>query len=245
MPDTSLAIGGAAIRYSSRTNIGELVDEFKTKTAIRRIVAFSGGADSGLGEDTPTEVATFLEERMRREIGQAVRFLRGYNIAVLTGGTSFGVPAVAAQVAKEAGLATIGVFPLVGSPKALPGDVVDLRICVEPRYGESCWGDESPIFAKLLDGVIVYGGNAGTLVEAAHLLKINEARLKKRLAPKYIVPVTGSGGTADTLPFFPAKIGVRSASMPGTSVTTAREAARVLAQKLNLDDFVKDIGEAT
>lgn len=246
MPDVSLAaLRGAEIQYSSRTNINELVSELKAKTAIRRIVAFSGGADSGLAEDTPPEVIAFFEERMRREIGQAVRFLRGYNIAVLTGGTSYGVPAVAARVAKEAGLATIGVFPLAGSSKALSAEVVDLRICVEPRYGDSCWGDESAIFAKLLDGVVVYGGNAGTLVEAAHLLKINESRIKKRLAPKFIVPVAGSGGTADALPHFPAKVNVRSASMPGTSVATAREAARVLAQKLNLDDFVKEIGDRT
>src|SRR5207247_182413 len=105
-------------------------------------------------------------------------YFADYRIALLCGGTKFGVPAAAAEYAKEAGIPTIGVYPTVGTKHALPGDRLDLSICVPPAVGESDWGDESPVFAKLLDGVIVYGGGAGTLIEAAHILKCNESLIK-------------------------------------------------------------------
>lgn len=231
------------IHYSSATDISSIVDDFKRRLGINRIIAFSGGADSGLGEDVPAEISAFKEKLMVEEIRKAVVFLSGYNVAILTGGTSDGVPAAAARSAKDVGLATIGVFPRIGERKALSGDLLDLRICVEPRFGESCWGDESAIFAKLLDAAIVYGGTAGTLIEAAHILKINDYRMKRSMPVKFIVSITGSGGTADLLPYFPAKVSVRTACMPTTAITSARVAAKEILQRFNLEDDVKESGE--
>lgn len=243
MAETARTPDEPDFHLSSRTDLSEVVDAWKARTGIRQVVAFSGGADRGLGPDVEPEAVRFMEARMEREVAAAVNYLKSYHIAVLTGGTKFGVPAVAATAAKRAGLGTIGVFPWIGVKHALTSDIIDLQICVEPRFGESCWGDESAVFAKMLDGVIVYGGGAGTLVEAAHLLKINEHRLKHEQRPKFIVPIGRSGGTADTLPYFPAKVEVRAACMPQTPISSGLQAAAELERRLNLFDYSKHEGE--
>ncbi|WP_076866158.1 SLOG cluster 4 domain-containing protein [Bradyrhizobium mercantei] len=212
------------------------IARFKSETGVRVIIAFSGGADSGLGEKAPAPVKDFLQQRMNEEIKEAVEYLSEYRIAALSGGTKYGVPAVAAQCAKEAGIPTIGVYPKCGEKHALPEAFLDLRICVESLFGDSAWGDESPVFAKLLDGVVVYGGGAGTLIEAAHILKCNESLIKKG-RPKFIVPIRGSGGTADSLPYFPGKVEVRSACMPSDAISSGHDAAEWLENQLNLFDY--------
>jgi predicted Rossmann-fold nucleotide-binding protein len=225
---------------STDAGIDELVERFKSDNGIEVIVAFSGGADSGLGDQAPHEMKKFLEERMREQFEDAMIYLGGYRIAILSGGTSFGVPGAAARAAKAAGLATIGVYPKVGEKYALPDELLDLRICVEPVFGKSAWGDESPVFTKLLDGVIVYGGGAGTLIEAAHILKCNETALKHELRPKFIVPISGSGGTADALPYCHGRVDVRAACMPQTTISTGRQAATWLEPQLNLFDYPQE-----
>jgi predicted Rossmann-fold nucleotide-binding protein len=216
--------------------IDEIIARFKSETGVQVIIALSGGADSGLGDDAPASVKGFLEERMQEQIKEAADYLRDYRIAVLSGGTRFGVPAVAAKCAKDVGIPTIGVYPQCGEKHALPDPLLDLRICVEPLFGPSVWGDESSVFAKLLDGVIVYGGGAGTLIEAAHILKCNESLIKKGRT-KFIVPIRGSGGTADVLPYFPGKVEVRAACMPSAAISSGRDAAEWLELQLNLFDY--------
>jgi hypothetical protein len=103
--------------------------------------------------------------------------------------------------------------------------------------GDSAWGDESQIFTKLLDGAIVYGGSAGTLVEMAYLLKANDKRLKKGERPKYIVPISGSGGVADGLPFVWSKPHVLTRSMPGRLIASGSGAARFLIEHLDIEFY--------
>jgi predicted Rossmann-fold nucleotide-binding protein len=230
--NTPINIGGSPLPSLDEA-IDGIIARFKAETGAQMIIAFSGGADSGLGSKASASVKSFFEEQMHSEIKAATEYLRDYRIAVLSGGTNTGVPAVAAKCAKEAGIPTIGVYPKCGERYALPDPYVDLRICVEPLFGPSVWGDESPVFAKLLDGVIVYGGGAGTLIEAAHILKCNESLIKKgRL--KFIVPIRGSGGTADFLPYFPSKVEVRAACMPPAAISSGYGAAEWLEFQLNL-----------
>lgn len=224
-------------------NCTAVIDEFKHSYGLHKIIAFSGGADAelhGIDQDDPLQAqykqcAAAIEERL---IGDAVGKFRGHRIAILTGGTKWGVPKTATMEAKKHGLMTIGIFPLTGKRHALGDEFLDLSFCVEPAYGDSRWGDESPLFTNLLDGVIVYGGGAGTLTECAHLLKINEALLKAGGdSLKYIVPISGTGGVADGLPFIWAKPEVRSRCMPKHRVTSGIEAADIIIEKLNLYDY--------
>ncbi len=228
---------------SSMNNCTAIIADFKHKHGLHKIIAFSGGADaelSGISKEDPLQsqykqCAAAIEERL---IGDAIGKFRGHRIAILTGGTKWGVPKTAAIEAKKCGLKTIGVFPITGKKHALGEDLLDLALCIEPMYGESRWGDESSVFTNLLDGVIVYGGGAGTLTECAHLLKINEALLKSGDASlKYIVPLAGTGGVADGLPFIWAKPEVRNLCMPNRRVTGGAEAADIIIEKLNLFDF--------
>lgn len=222
-------------------SITEPVRAFLTHHGLHHVIAFSGGADAEFPGASP-EVADLLakasQARQDEVIAEALCLLQGQRVAILSGGTRWGVPAGALTLAKRYGFKTIGVYPSAGSKHALPTDIVDLAICVGPHIFDSCWGDESPLFCRLLDGAIVYGGGAGTAVEMAHLLKINEARIKRGDRPKFIVPIWGSGGTADALPYMPAKPDVRARCMPQIRVASGRAAALLLQEQLNLLDFV-------
>jgi len=221
-----------------------IISEFKKQYGIKKVIAFSGGSDSklnGVPDDDPLqkkfeEFSKILEERI---ISDCLGKFRGYQIAILTGGTKWGVPNTSSVVAKKYGLKTIGIYPLVGKKHALGDEILDLSMCVTPRYLESKWGDESPIFAKLLDGVVVFGGNAGTLIECAHVLKINETLKKSGESLKYIVPISGTGGVADGLPFIWAKPEIRAACMPSFRVTNGFQAADILREKLDLEDYLE------
>src|SRR6056297_1367011 len=151
-------------------NYSRIISDFMKEHGLHKIIAFSGGSDSeisGIAKDDPiqNQYKEFTRAHEERVIGDAVQKLKNYRIAILTGGTEWGVPKTAATKAKEHGMKTIGIFPLAGKKYTLPEDILDISLCVEPFVGESRWGDESPIFTNLLDGVIVYGGGAGTLIE--------------------------------------------------------------------------------
>ncbi|MEK7538377.1 MAG: hypothetical protein AAB552_00905 [Patescibacteria group bacterium] len=220
-----------------------IVEEFKHKHGIHKIVAFSGGAStslSGISKDDPlqNEYEKIVQNVETKIIGEAIGLLRDYRIAVLTGGTKWGVPFIASRKAKEYGLKTIGVYPLVGKKHALGEEHLDLSFCVGPLVGQSNWGDESPIFANLLDGVIVCAGGAGTLTECAHILKINEHLLKSGNPLKYLVPIAGTGGVADFLQIISSNPDLRSRCMPNKRVVSGLHAAEILREELELEDYL-------
>jgi hypothetical protein len=85
--------------------------------------------------------------------------------------------------------------------------------------------------------MIVIGGGAGTLTECAHIQKINESLVNNNVRPKYVVPIHGTGGVADQLPYLWAKPRIRNACMPMNHIHTGNEAAQYLIEKLDLADF--------
>jgi len=232
------------IAVSGKEDYSKVIRKFMSDNGLHKIIAFSGGADSelaGISPDDPLqgqyrELARQTEEHI---IGEAMMLLQNFQIAILTGGTRWGVPKTATLKAKEFGLKTIGIHPFVGRKHALSLEYLDLSICVEPLVGESRWGDESPMFTSLLDGVIVYGGGAGTLIECSHILKTNEAIMKSGEPVKFIIPIAGTGGVADGLPFVWGKAEVRSRCMPFGKISTGKDAAKLMREKLNLDDYPK------
>jgi predicted Rossmann-fold nucleotide-binding protein len=220
----------------------QVVQKFKDEHGLKKIIAFSGGSDTvmeGMPSDDPfqEQYKEFFKKFEERIIGDAIKKLSNYNIIILTGGTDLGVPNTATRIAKKYKMKTIGVYPLVGKKHALSENDLDLSLCVEPLVGESHWGDESTIFTNLLDGVIVFGGGAGTLVECAHLLKMNESIIKNGGPVKYIVPISGAGGVADGLNFVWGKAHVKALCMPLKKVTSGIEAVDILYDKLQLYDL--------
>jgi len=247
--------GGDANNFTSQ------IDTFKKNKGIHTVLGFSGGAD----DDTPLlnhlrgKIETFGKTDKRKKVYRKIlddsgkeyvagivrsilRELRPARaregnspIAILTGGTSWGVPDVATRVAKELGFTTIGVFPLTAKTKGnvLPLDLLDLAVCVHPFIYSSQWGDEAPIYTKLLDNVVVIGGNAGTMVEVAHVLKLNE---RKDVMTKHILPVYGTGGTADKLSFFPGKPKIMAKCIPSHPLTSGEEVLQYLKDNILSDE---------
>lgn len=219
--------------------VDKAVDDFKKRHGLHHVIAFSGGASTdlpGVPSDDPLQKQFSLvqQERETRLVQGVLNILRHYRLAILTGGTRFGFPKTAMETAKSFGLKTIGVFPKTALDKSYVLPDIDLPICVNPHYGESAWGDESSVFAKLLDAVIVVGGGAGTLIEVAHLLKMNESLLKYGHPLKMVVPIFGTGGVADGLPFVWGKQEIKNACMPPTSVLSGTDAAKYIEEHLDL-----------
>jgi predicted Rossmann-fold nucleotide-binding protein len=240
---THAAIFSKEVVVASATPLSEIITAFKHERGIHCVIAISGGSDSrpeGIDDEKlEAQWKDVMERKEQAIIGAFMRRLQGYRIGILCGGTKWGVPKRAATEAKRFGLTTIGVYPLAGRKHALGPDLLDLRICVEPGYSTSFWGDESPLYAKLLDGVVVYGGGAGTLVEVAHILKINEALIDKDEKPKLIVPLSATGGVADGVPFLWGKADVRKKTIPANKIVSGTDAAQLLINELNLDDFLE------
>lgn len=219
--------------------IDQAVDDFKKRHGLHHVIAFSGGASTdlpGVSSDDPlhAQYEQVQKEREQRIVRSALNILRHYRIAVLTGGTRFGFPKTAVEVAKEMDLKTIGVFPKTAMDKNYVLQELDLAVCVNAHYGDSAWGDESSVFCKLLDAVIVCGGGAGTLIEAAHLLKMNESLLKYEHPVKVIIPIHGTGGVADGLPFVWGKQEIKIACMPQKPVLSGKDAAVYIQERLDL-----------
>lgn len=216
---------------------------FMERYGLKHVIAFSGGASTaleGVDKNDPLQAqfAAVQEERERRLADEALEVLKYYRIAVLTGGTVYGFPQTATRVAKGKGLRTIGVFPKAAHDKGQVLEELDLALCVHSTLCHSAWGDESSVFAKLLHAVIVCGGGAGTLIEVAHLLKMNEGLKKAGQPLKLIVPVHGTGGVADGLHFVWGKQEIKNACMPHYPVPTGNAAGRFIQESVDLHSIL-------
>lgn len=191
------------------------------KAGVEKIIAFSGSV--------PRE----LEVRAEQVVEDSFQILQEYRgrVAIQTGGTNFDIQRYAAERAKRLGMPLIGVYPSRGAKYAM--QTLDFAIEVEPRWGESEWGDDSEIFSKLPDGVELIGGSLGTLIEFGHLMKRNDTRIKRKEKVVYISPVVfaGTPTTADLIYRFPLKSEQRECMLRYPTVT-GFEAARFLVEKV-------------
>lgn len=212
------------ISTSSNVNLDEVISDFKKRYGVSKFIAFSGGADA-----KKDEVEKFISKVMCR--------LKEFRIAVITGGTAFGVPEIASKEAKKRGIPVIGVTPSAAKQKhLLPDEFLSLRIDFGAFFSESQWGDESFLFAKLCDAAIVVGGGSGTLVEVAHIMKMNERLIKENsgLTPKYVVPALGFSGVSEVIAFQPIPTKVKFSVLPEDRVFTPEQVTAFLIDKLNL-----------
>jgi hypothetical protein len=125
------------IEILGRGNYASEVVSFMQSHGIHKVIGFSGGADDRLqgvpeNDDLQLKYVAFQKAFHDRLISDALRLLRGYRVAVLTGGTEGCIPELATRKAKEYGFKTIGVFPQKGKKYALDSSLLDLSICVDP-----------------------------------------------------------------------------------------------------------------
>jgi len=235
-------IAQPVIQISGRENYSGIFERFKQEHNIKMVIGISGGADESLPGIHPEDDVQDLYKSFKlayhtKIITGFLSQLRDYQVAILTGGTKGGIPELASKIAKSMGFKTIGVHPAVGRKYALDHSLLDLSISVDALIGEPAWGDEGPVWTALIDAVLVIGGGAGTLTEYAHIQKINESRIKAGKRPKFIVPVFGTGGTAEQIPYLWAKPEVKFNSMPLDRIHSGIGAARFLMDKLSLADY--------
>jgi predicted Rossmann-fold nucleotide-binding protein len=207
------------------------IQEFMHSQSIQKIVGFSGGADDN-------------EEHLRYHVRNAMNLFANEPVAVLTGGTKYGMPLVAFEEAKIAGLPTIGVMPSRAIEKGqdIPG--LDFKVIVPPRCGISEFGDESEVFAKVADGIIYLGGMYGTLIEYAHVMKINQGRVKKGGKIIYVAPIQGFGGVSEFAMNLPMPEEFQKC-LPENKLRSGEEAARYLLNRLFPEKTINSTTEFT
>ncbi|MAF34227.1 hypothetical protein CMO91_00100 [Candidatus Woesearchaeota archaeon] len=182
---------------------------------IQWVVAYSGGSD-----DHADIVKDVISDSMLELPDHA---------AILTGGTPYGVPKIATEMARERGYTTIGVFPERGEEKALH-DLLDFEILVRPHYGTSEYGDESEVFVKASNAMIVIGGSMGTAIEFSHAMKINDRRLDPKYKDKqetpnpiWVAPLRGVGGFSQAAYELPLNDRMREA-LPQEIISDGKQA---------------------
>lgn len=191
------------------------VDEFLDNPEVENAIWFIGGADC-----SDVNVGDIVDE--------AMQMFEGENIGVVTGGTKGGLPEIAAKKAQEYDMPTLGIYPERGE-KYFFEEANDYGAMVSPTYGESSWGDESELGAKIVDGAIVFGGSEGTMAEYSLSQKDDSA---------YAVAIDGTGGLADDLQDM--TVYTESEHTPSTNVENGAKAAKFILNNLNGDNY--DIG---
>jgi len=223
------------------------IPEFLSVNGIKKVIAFSGGGmkiSDDLDSETQIAIKAGSIALQTTAIEDTLKRLSSYkdHIAILTGGTEWGVPALASRLAKDLGFKTIGIFPRIGANKALETAILDLRVCVDEIMSSkdhlnkfaSEWGDESSLFCKTLDAVVVLGGRAGTLVEISHVLKVNERRKKYNRPPKLVIPLVSSGGSAEATSYLPADPFIKKWCMPEGILQNGNQVGEFLEKRLEL-----------
>jgi predicted Rossmann-fold nucleotide-binding protein len=185
-----------------------IIDEFLQREDVTYTIWFIGGGECS-------------EAKVRDLVDGAMEVFQNESVGIVTGGTDDGLPAIAAESAKEHGLPTLGILPERATKFRLEA-YNDYLIYVPPRYGESRWGDESEIGAKLTDGVIMIGGGVGTEAEYA---------LSQKEAPIPIVAIDGTGGLSDRLNREPDY--QESDTTPSKPISEGKSAAEFILMKIN------------
>ena len=223
--------------------------EFRERHGVHFILAVSGGAQTGIpglpySHQVVQDYVKNLNDRIRKVIRDCLCQFRSYGIAVMTSGTQNGVPRIATEEAKELGLRTIFVYPWRARKYRMKEYNADLDLVIGSTIGDSEWGDDSPVFAKLLDAMLVIGGATGTLLEATHVFKINESAINHKgesgVRVKYVVPIRGFGGTSEMLHFLCFRDEVGLACMPHESVYTGQRAGELLFLNTDVSEWYNE-----
>ncbi|MCA9459627.1 MAG: hypothetical protein KC550_03700 [Nanoarchaeota archaeon] len=199
-------------------NIEKKFNEFMKENNIEKVISFSGGSDK-------------KEEDVRNIIESSLNQLKIYNVAILSGGTTWGVPRFATQIAKENNLKTIGVLPSRGIKNKIPN--LDLELIIEAKIMNSDYGDESEVFSKISNGIITIGGSNGTAIEFYHAMKINDRRIRDGEEPIYIAPIATIEGFSSEI-YKLNSIKNKDLILPKRKLFDGDTAARYLIEKLNL-----------
>ena len=243
------------MRITSLDDINSWVQTWMKEKWVHKIIAFSGSSSTENPPWIPDELAIQLAQINQAYVDAIItgtlNKLRDYRIAILTGWTKGGVPESTTRVARGLWLPTIWVYPESRANKdSLAQEwLLDCSIEVGSVFGKSMFGDESTVFAKLADASIIFWGNAGTLVEVSHALKLNESLLEIDKITwkvveknawehrKYIIPVDGVPWIWSVVKLLPWKSYVREWTFPDKNIRSAQDIYMFLKDRLSLADI--------
>lgn len=161
---------------TDRTKNEKTFKEFREKYGITHCLGIIGASNFNASKDDYLLLESAFSI-LRQNYGQT---------AIISGGTKGGIPEFAVNFAFSKNIPTVGVLPDAGKKYSLPG--LDLDIVVPPPIlGDIIWGSETPVLASLVDTVFVFGGEWGTLIEIATIVKNQKYRERKGLPPVKII----------------------------------------------------------
>lgn len=204
-----------------RKQIYQAVADFKKEFAVDEIIGICGGSEN-IGQEHAEGIIRGLATSLQNR-----------NVAVLTGGTKGGIPMWGVEIATDYGLPTIGVYPPDGKKYSLKQGL-DLAVeTMPPSYGDATFGTETAALIALSNAFAIIGGEFGTLGEVAFALKNNNRLIEKGQNPKYICPISDTGGVADGIRNLPS-IEKVLACLPNRPVYTGEQAGLFFIEKLSL-----------
>lgn len=220
----------------------ETIEKVKDILWFKKIIAFSWWWTwiKVPNTDLQDKVKKYSDELKCEIINDIMKRLKDYNIAILTWWTSWDVPKIATKLAREYNLPTIWVLPERWKKSSMWKEYLNAEIVVPPIFWESHYWDESSIYAKLLDWAFMVWWWAGTLIEFAHIMKINEWLNKYNKKLKKIVPITWIPWVAEAVSYIPWNEEIKSLTFPNRNIIEPKEAFEILKKDLDLDDILKE-----
>jgi len=189
--------------------------EILQRQGIEKVVAFLGGSELKAGFEC---------------VDQSLDILRNYPVAILNGGTSWGLPEYSSIAARKVDIPVIGIYPKRGSKYASKN--LDFAIEIGSKFGEPEWGDSTEVLAKIPHGVEIIGGGMGTLIEAAYILKVDEGRVKNKTLPIYVAPIFGFLGVSEQVYGFDIPEEVKRICLPDSRLCNGFDAAQFLIDRM-------------
>jgi hypothetical protein len=222
----------------------DAVNEIQSILWFKKIIAFSWwwnwikvDFDDEIISKKISEYWQLAKEKIVRDI---MSRLRDYDVAILTGWTKWDIPNIATTIAREYNIPTIWIFPKRGEKYSIWKDFLNLEIVVDSQYWDSHFWDESSMFAKMADWMFVIWWWAWTLIEFAHVMKINEALKKYNWFVKKIVPISWIPWVSETLHYIPWNEDIKNITFPNINISSWKEAFEWLRKELDLDDILKE-----
>lgn len=225
--------------------IESTIKEVQAILWFKKIIAFWGWWQASkleFEDDTINQSIKEQSYKIKEKIIDAIMMrLRDYDVAILTWGTNWDIPEIATRLARKYNLPTIWVLPKRWEKDSLAQkNLLNVEVVVDSPYSESQYGDESSIYAKLADAMFVLGGWAWTLIEFAHIMKMNESLYKKQGYVKKIVPIHGIWWLSEVIHHIPWNDQIKELALPKTTIHNGKDAFELLKNELSLNDIKKE-----
>ncbi len=224
--------------------VEDTIEEVRSILWFKKIIAFSwwwqGVKLNFEDEIISKKIKEYSDLSKRNIISEIMSRLRDYDIAIITWWTKWDIPKIATEIARDNNIPTIWIYPRRWEKYSVWKELLNIEIVVDPFYWESHFWDESHLFSKLADAMFVLWWWAWTLIEFAHIMKMNEALKKYHWYVKKIVPISWIPWISDAVHYIPWNDDIKRLTFPNFTINSWKEAFEWMRKELDLDDIMKD-----